>query len=154
MVQSEGQAVEADRLRVAMKDAFRPVTELIATMPAMNKRERESRLKEFARQAQGALLLLLKDVDRLRAVVYELQVDPASMNVMAYGGRGDRPGPFVAGTPRGDAALALVTSREHLFVEDLSIEEPANSVIRSSVVPISPPGPPSRPDSSHPGRSA
>ena len=107
---------EADRLRVAMKDALQPVAELIADMPAKAKDQREAALLAVATQAVGALNLLLKDVERLRAVVYGL--DEAGMTCLAYAGRGDRPQPFLRGTERGDLAMQLVETGGDRFEPD------------------------------------
>ncbi|GAB3869411.1 hypothetical protein GCM10028801_46230 [Nocardioides maradonensis] len=108
--------LEAGRLHVAMKDALQPVAELIAAMPAKTKRQREAEVKNVATQAVGALTLLLKDVNRLRAVVYQL--DPSGMSAVAYAGRGDKPSPFLSGTARGDYALQMVAAGGDWFEPD------------------------------------
>ncbi len=111
---------EATRLRVAMRDALQPVAEMVAVMPGLGSHERLHELKPVAVQAVGAITLLLKDVDRLRAVVYQLLPDGSGMTVLAYTGRGGTdPRRFTAGTPRGDTALALVRSAGHRFVRAL-----------------------------------
>jgi hypothetical protein len=115
----------AERLRVAMKDALQPVAELIAEMPALTPAKREARLKQVAQQAVGALCLLLKDVDRLRAVVYRVDGAGTSMPCLGYSGRGAKPDAFVAGTPRGDSALNLVRTAGHLFCADVVRDRPA-----------------------------
>lgn len=79
--QAEDQT-EAVRLRVALKDALQPIAELIAGMPAMSKPARRARLSEVCIQAVGALCLLLKDVDRLRSVVYAVDDAGQSMSVL------------------------------------------------------------------------
>jgi len=107
---------QAGRLHVAMKDALQPVAELIAAMPAKNRRERRAELKNVATQAVGALTLLLKDVDRLRAVVYQLDKD--GMSALAYAGRGNTPSPFLRGTDRGDYALQMVEEGRDWFEPD------------------------------------
>jgi hypothetical protein len=108
----------AGRLYVAMKDALQPVAELIAAMPAKTKRQREAEAKNVATQAVGALTLLLKDVDRLRAVVYKLEADDLTM--FAYTGRADTPTSFEKGTPRGDLALKMVAEGKDWFEKDTS----------------------------------
>ncbi|WP_194838738.1 hypothetical protein [Nocardia sp. XZ_19_369] len=119
---------EAGRLRVAMKDALQPLAGLIADMPGMNESERSAQLRCIAHQAVGALKLLLKDVDRLRAVVYAMAGDDGPMEVIGYCGRGDGrpPEPFVPGTPRGDLAIAMVRERETRFMRDIDQEAPEN----------------------------
>ncbi|WP_224278710.1 hypothetical protein [Nocardioides lacusdianchii] len=111
--------LEAGRLYVAMKDALQPVAELIAAMPAKTKRQREAEAEKVATQATGALTLLLKDVDRLRAVVYQLQ-DSGDMTAVAYHGRADTPSPFLKATPRGDLALKMVSDGKDWFEKDTS----------------------------------
>lgn len=78
---------EAERLRIAMKDALQPLAELIADMPEMTPKERSAALRPVSQQAVSALTLLLKDVDRVRAVVY--QMDSDGMEYLAYHGRGN-----------------------------------------------------------------
>lgn len=120
------ESTEAVRLRVAMKDALQPVAELIASMPAMTKSQRQARLKEVCRQAVGALCLLLKDVDRLRSVVYRVDDDQTSMSQVAYLGRGDTPRAFVSNDFRGQKALETVRDGGYVFVPDLDQQRPSN----------------------------
>ncbi|MFE9744380.1 hypothetical protein ACFYOT_05715 [Saccharothrix saharensis] len=116
---------EAVRLRVAMKDALQPVVELMATMPYKSKRDRQGRLREVANRAVNALNLLLKGVDRVRAVVFELDEQAISLKAMAHHGRGTTPEGFTAGTVRGDRALEHVSSgKPPLLVRDLEKERP------------------------------
>lgn len=119
------ESLEAERLRVAMKDALQPVAELIADMPALSPVKRQERLGQVAQQSVGAIRLLLDGVDRLRAVVYALEDPPTRMRCLAYYGRGSRPGDFLAATERGDSALSLVSQGKDLFVNDLSANRPA-----------------------------
>jgi hypothetical protein len=119
---TEVERTEADRFRVAVQDAFQPVAELIAGMPSMSKTRREARLKEVCQQAVGALRLLLKDVDRLRAAVYALNESADEMSCIAYHGRGEKPRPFEKNSQRGDSALKMVKDGGNLFVRDLETE--------------------------------
>lgn len=119
---SQSEGAEAGRLRVAMQDALQPVAELISSMPSMGKREREARLAEVCQQAVGALTLLLKDVDRLRAVIYAIDEGGNSMACVAYQGRGQKPRPFERGTDRGDRALEMVAKGGNIFVPDLETD--------------------------------
>lgn len=121
----EGEVAEGQRLRVAMKDALQPVASLIAAMPYQDSETRQAQLKVVATQTVSALVLLMPNVDRLRAVIFALSPDHQAMLPMAYFGRGSTPSPFEAGTVRGDRALALVEQRgEALYVEDLDEEQP------------------------------
>lgn len=126
---SDAEGSEAERLRVAMKDALQPVAELIAVMPGLTAARRVAHLREVAQQSVSALCLLLKGVDRLRAVVYSLDGPPGGqpnkLQTMAYHGRGGRPRDFVAGTERGDLALELVRGGTDRFERDLLTNTPA-----------------------------
>lgn len=46
------------------------------------------------------------------------------MDSIAHGGRGERPRPFVAGTPRGDAALSFIDKKAVGFFPDLRKNRP------------------------------
>nr|NYG08759.1 hypothetical protein [Nocardioides lianchengensis] len=111
-------ALEAQRLRIAMKDALQPMAELIADLPSKTPKERERALEAVAQQAVSALTLLLKDVDRVRAVVYQL--DSAGMSKLAYHGRGNTPNPFVKTTERGRLACEMVEEGKSHFEPDIS----------------------------------
>lgn len=108
---------EAKRLRIAMKDALQPVAELIADLPAKTPRERVRGLEAVAQQAASALTLLLKDVDRVRAVVYQL--DEEGMSHLAYHGRGNTPNPFPISTERGRLACQMVADGASHFEPDI-----------------------------------
>jgi transcriptional regulator with GAF, ATPase, and Fis domain len=121
----ESEVAEGQRLRVAMKDALQPLAALIGAMPYQTNSDRQAQLRQAATQTVSALVVLMPDVDRLRAVVFALAADDQSMYPMAYFGRGTAPSPFEAGTVRGDRALTLVEQRgDALFVEDLDKERP------------------------------
>lgn len=126
---SNAEGSEAERLRIAMKDALQPVAELIAVMPALSAARRSAALREVAQQSVSALCLLLKGIDRLRAVIYALDGPPGGppgkLQTMAYHGRGGRPRDFVAGTERGDLALAMVKEGTYRFERDLSSNAPS-----------------------------
>lgn len=111
-------AQEAQRLRIAMKDALQPLAELIADLPSKTPKERERALEAIAHQAASALTLLLKDVDRVRAVVYQLDSD--GMSHLAYHGRGNTPNPFVKTTERGRLACQMVAEGRSRFEPDIS----------------------------------
>lgn len=118
---SYAESTEAARLRVAMKDALQPVAELTAGMTELPGSARQPQMKQVAQQAVGSLCLLLKDVDRLRAVVYE--VTDRGMECLAYQGRGTTPKMFKAGTERGDKALKMVDEGGQIFAKDLDASE-------------------------------
>lgn len=114
-------SLEAERLRVAMKDALQPVAELIADLPGKTPGARTKGLEALAQQAVSALTLLLKDVDWLRAVVYHL--DPAGMSCLAYHGRGDTPTPFLRATERGRLACQMVAEGTSHFERDITLAQ-------------------------------
>lgn len=123
----EAQREAAAKTLVAVKAALRPVAELIATMPALPRRQCESRLKEVAHQVTGSMDLILENVRGLRTVVYQL-TDPDTMEPIAYnGGDGTRPGSFKRhprGTP--DPAFTRLVANE-LFRSPNARKEPGRS---------------------------
>jgi hypothetical protein len=116
---SRAESTEAQRLRVAMKDALQPLALGIAQMPAKSEAARKAYLEVVANQAAAALKLLLRDVDRLRAVVYKIddQVEGQlqSMSCLAYLGRASQPSLIMEGTPRWVSALSLVLSADDVI---------------------------------------
>ncbi|BBX19792.1 hypothetical protein MDUV_46520 [Mycolicibacterium duvalii] len=111
----------ADRFRITIKDALQPVAELIADMPAQTRTVRRESIKTVSTQAVSALRLLLKDVSRLRATVYQINAD-GDMECVCYHGRGNsvQPQPFIRTTLRGERALEFVRrGGEPLFIRDI-----------------------------------
>jgi GAF domain-containing protein len=117
--------VEADRLRVTLKDALQPVAEMIADMVPMTKTQRTGMLPQVATQAVGALTLIFADVDRARATVYRLNPE-GDMHYVSYAGRGEgvQPQPFKRHTTRGESALQMVRSGRDLLVENIDERPP------------------------------
>lgn len=95
------------RFRIATKDVIQPIAAVIAEMPSMNENDRHFQLRAVAEKVSAALILLLNDVYRLRAIVYTINKD-GGLQCLSYNGRADDPSPFLLGTDRGDAALRLV----------------------------------------------
>jgi hypothetical protein len=88
---TEVKELAAAQFRIAVKDALRPVAELIAGMPSLTPRDRKGRLKEVAKQVTGSMELLLTDVAGLRTVVYELRDNGNRLTDWLLGtGRGSR----------------------------------------------------------------
>ncbi|HEY3013469.1 MAG TPA: GAF domain-containing protein [Nocardioides sp.] len=110
----------AAQLRVALQDALQPLAENIAMLPALPKRRRHEQLKLVCTEAASALTMILRGVDRVRAVIYELNEDGTEMPPVAHHGRGDNARTFVRGTPRGDNAIDLVLRARTVFYEDLA----------------------------------
>ncbi|WP_441963520.1 GAF domain-containing protein [Mycolicibacterium houstonense] len=125
---SELDLVEADRLRVTLKDALQPVAEMIADMELLGRRpDRVAMLKSVAAQAVGALKLIFADIDRARATVYQLTPD-GDLECIIYQGRGEgvQPQPFERQTPRGEQALAMVRSDQDMLIVDIDTVETAS----------------------------
>lgn len=116
---------ELASFRVAMKDALLPVIAKVSEMPDMTPTARAAHLPVVAESASWALAtLLLHHVDRARAAVYGLPATGDALRVVAFGGRAERPGDFVAGRPGSDAAIARVTAGEKLVVRDRRTDPP------------------------------
>lgn len=73
-----------------MKDAFRPVAELMAQMPQADAQERTRLLYQVSQQTASGLYLLF-EVPGVRAVVYGLEESGRVLSHLAYHGRGDTP---------------------------------------------------------------
>jgi hypothetical protein len=119
-----GQELAAARFRTAVKDALRPVAELIAEMPSQTPTNRKARVKEVARQVTGSMQLLLTDVAGLRAVVYELEDGGQRMKHISYSGRGEAPGGFErSGASEPDQAFEALEQRRPRLVHDIRNEK-------------------------------
>ena len=121
---------ERSQLRKQLRDALRPVPELIAQLPALSYDARAERLQGIAQASATALYLLVSPhVEDVRANVYSLESEPTDRMVwLAHVGRGHAPGPFVAGTPRGDAALEFIEETVPAFYENLAEQTPPGYV--------------------------
>jgi hypothetical protein len=117
---AEREFIEADQLRVTLKDALQPVVEMIADMAPMNRADRVATLPRVADKAVGALTNIVADVARARATVYRLSAE-GDMHYVSYAGRGEgvQPQPFKRHTVRGERALEMVRNRLDLLVEDI-----------------------------------
>lgn len=107
---------------VQLRDQLMPMASTTADMARHPLADREPYLESVAKVAASALAAVVgAHVDRPRAVVYLLDADsPPSMRSIAHSGRGERPGSFLAGTVRGDAALNFLDGHRRAFYEDLS----------------------------------
>lgn len=125
---AEVDRVEAEILRVTLKDALQPVAEMIAEMELLSqRRDRTAKLEAVANQAVGALKLIFPHIERARATVYRL-TDSGDMECLCYQGRGEgvRPQPFVRYTSRGEQALAVLAAGGELRIEDIDAVETAS----------------------------
>ncbi len=110
---------------IQLRDHLMPMASTTADMARHSLAEREPYLESVAKVAASALAAMVgTHVTRPRAVVYLLDPDaPPSMKSIAHSGRGERPGPFLAGTLRGDAALDFLDGHRRAFYEDLSLDD-------------------------------
>jgi GAF domain len=110
---------------IQLRDQLMPMASTIADMARHPLTEREPYLESVAKVAASALASVVgTHVSRPRAVVYLLDADVRpSMRSIAHSGRGDRPGPFLAGTVRGDAALDFLDGHRRAFYGDLSRDD-------------------------------
>lgn len=116
---------EVSDLRVAMKDALQPLIRLISEMPDKPEEERDGHLKAIAENAvMASATLLMAHVERARANIYSMETDGSALRVLAYGGRGEKPGEFVRGAPGANAALQRVKSGKSLIVKDWRVDPP------------------------------
>ncbi|WP_157694615.1 MULTISPECIES: GAF domain-containing protein [unclassified Leifsonia] len=116
---------DAANFQVAMKDALKPVLAKVSEMPDMPVGEREAHLKVVADAAAWALsTLLLRHVDSARTGVYGMSANGDALRVVGYGGRGERPGEFLAGRTAADLALQRVKNGEILIIDDRTVEGP------------------------------
>ncbi|MEJ3406072.1 GAF domain-containing protein [Rathayibacter sp. YIM 133350] len=113
------------KVRVAMKDALKPVLAKVSEMPDMTVENRAAHLKTVADAASWALAtLLLRHVDRARAAVYGMDADGGALRVVGYGGRGEPPGEFLAGRPGADLALQRVKHGDVLVARNRREDPP------------------------------
>ena len=104
------QARERDERHSRVRDALVPIAELTAQLPALTVGDRRIRLQGIAQAATTALYMLISShAHGVRANVFDLESNPDRMTWLAHTGRGQAPGPFLTGTPRGDAAFDFIT---------------------------------------------
>lgn len=112
---------------VTLRDHLMPFASTTADMALRPLDDREPYLRNVAGVAAQALSALVADhVERPRAVVYLLNADasPIQMESIGHSGRGERPRPFVKGTPRGDGALNFLSTRRKVVYKDLAQQKP------------------------------
>ena len=112
---------------VKLRDEFMRFASTTADMALQPLEERQAYLKTVAAVAASALATMVGEhVHRPRAVVYLLNIEssPLTMESIGHAGRGERPGPFEAGTPRGDAALEFLDGKRPAFYPNLEDEKP------------------------------
>lgn len=120
------EAEERIEVRQQFRDALRPISELIAQLPALSYADRALRLQGIAQAATTGLYMLLSPHAKgVRANVFSLHDGPDRMTWLAHTGRGVTPRPFMSGTARGDAALEFVTRLEPVMYADLTAKRPA-----------------------------
>lgn len=116
---------EQEDMRRQIRDALKPIPELIAQLPALGYGDRAHRLQGIAQACATAMFMLVSPhADGVRANVFALEDDPDRMEWLAHVGRGATPRPFVSGTPRGDSALEFITELKPGFYPDLTAKQP------------------------------
>lgn len=116
---------EREDMRRQIRDAMKPIPELIAQLPALGYGDRAQRLQGIAQACATALYMLVSPhAEGIRANVFVLEENPDRMEWVAHVGRGETPRPFIAGTPRGDSALAFITELKPVFYPDLTVKQP------------------------------
>lgn len=118
-------AAEREDMRCEIRDALKPIPELIAQLPALGYGDRAHRLQGIAQACATALFMLVSPhAEGVRANVFALEDGPDRMEWLAHVGRGATPRPFVAGTARGDSALQFITELMPVFYPDLTTKQP------------------------------
>lgn len=110
-------------LLVKLRDEYMKWASTTADMARQAHERRHAYLAQVADSAATSLRSVVADhVHRPRAVVYLLSTDghPYQMQPIGRSGRGEKPKPFTAGTPRGDAALAFIDKRATSHYPDLA----------------------------------
>lgn len=116
---------EREEMRRQIRDAFKPIPELIAQLPALGYGERAHQFQGIAQACATALYRLVSPhTEGVRANVFALEENPDRMEWLAHVGRGETPRPFVAGTLRGDSALAFIEQLKPVFYPNLTAERP------------------------------
>lgn len=103
-----------------MADQMNPIVRSAATMGDLGRADRKALLAKLVKQTLDAIVFVY-GVPGMRAVIYEITSDALRLNVVDQAAHGYRKtaNDFVAGTDRGDKALKLALSGEHLFVDDI-----------------------------------
>lgn len=118
-------ADEGEELRKGVRNAIKPILELIAQLPSFDFGQRRLRLQGIAQACATAIYILVSPhAPDARANVFTLQASPDRMVWLAHVGRGETPRPFESGTSRGDAALEFITRLSPVRYPDLRKEKP------------------------------
>lgn len=105
---------------VAVRDGIQPVAEMLADVQAKPKASRQESVTSTAMQACSGLALIMKSVAGVRAVFYQVSDDQQRLTAEAQCGRTENtPDPFDRGTPRGDAAFAMLQAGVSVFIADV-----------------------------------
>jgi len=117
--------VESANFRVQLRDALLPVTAVIAELNVGAGYDvRREQVTTAAQATTGALYqLTAPHSPRVRANVFWID-EAHELAWLAHSGRGERPGAFVRGTARGDAAFDFLARRAPDFYADLKRRKP------------------------------
>ncbi|HEY0259381.1 MAG TPA: GAF domain-containing protein [Lacisediminihabitans sp.] len=117
---------ERSQLNRRIRDAVKPIPELIAQLPALSYPDRALRVQGIAQACATALYMLIAPhAENIRTAVFALEENPDRMTWLAHVGRGRTPCPFTPGTVRGDAAFEFITALQPAFYPDLTTQQPA-----------------------------
>lgn len=120
------QKIEVAQFSVAVTDVLIPLTARVASLSLLPKAVCEKRLSGIITEGANALLLLFKDAERARAVVYQFDEEADVLRSTVHVGRSDEPSPFVLGDgDRGDAAYKMIEAGETLFSSNVETNPPA-----------------------------
>lgn len=119
----------AARMQLVLDDALEPLAYLVGRITDLPRWSRGRDPLELQGQAKAVVLAAAAEVlgaDRLRACYFALTNDrPPRLVLAGFHGRAQAPRTtFVAGTPLGDRALALLSQREDLFCRDAHADPP------------------------------
>jgi transcriptional regulator with GAF, ATPase, and Fis domain len=117
--------VAAANFRVQLRDALLPVTGVVSDMNVGAHFEvRREQLRTAAQATTGALYQLVSPhSSRVRANVFWVE-ESGNLVWLAHSGRGERPGPFVRGTERGDAVFEFLARLRPEFFPNLKKRKP------------------------------
>lgn len=118
--------VAAAREKLLLEQELQPLLEYAATATNHPRAERRKDAEKAAARAVAGLRNVFTTVRGVRVVVFVVSADGQRMCPLQPGGRQDRPGPFVRGTPRGDKAFEVLEDprKNFIIVPDLDKAAP------------------------------
>lgn len=106
---SRAQELESTQYSVAVSNVLQPLASRISALALNDSMTRQRQLEGIVSEAANSLLLLFKNVDTPRAVVYRVDPTGRKMTSTFHCGRTDKPGSFKNdGSARGSGAFDMV----------------------------------------------